>query len=108
MNPVCNWFPLRKQRGMSDAPPRLGIVPVSVEFLEELLAIPSGYRIVGLSYDEFQRTLNLTVMSPELPEVCEGERIPSLSVIVTVHMSEVFPDHRRIETAIALPPGLGG
>ena len=108
MNSVFNWFPLRKKQEASDVPLRLGIIPVSVELLEEMLAIPSGYRIVGLSYDEVQRTLNLMVMSPELPEAIEGEPLPHLLLIVTVHTSEVFPDHRRIETTIALPPKLGG
>jgi hypothetical protein len=78
-----------------------GILPISIDLLEQILCLPDSYKIIGLNFDVYKRTLELTVLSYDLPEVEEGCEFPRLTLMAHVSYLENIPrDYRKIITEI--------
>lgn len=81
--------------------PGFGILPVSTILLERLFCLPENYRIIGMNFDVYKRTLDLTVTSDELPEVEEGCEFPRLELIAKVEtLIDRSPEYRKITTEV--------
>jgi len=91
------------QTAIEPKPLRLGILPMMTSLLEDMFSLPEGYHIVGVSYDAYNRILNFTLTSEQLPEVEEGRTLPQLQIHVT---SEAWPDappqYRKITTEVKI------
>lgn len=85
-------------------PPRLGILSVSTDLLEQLLCLPKGYRVIGINFNPRSRTLDFTLMSDALPEIQEYCELPRLSLRFTV---ETLPgqshEYRKITPEVIIP-----
>ena len=81
-----------------------GILPISTIMLERLLCLPDGYTIIGMNFDAYKRTLDVALMSNDLPHVEEGCEFPRLSLHVT---QEVWPgappEYRKITVEVKVP-----
>ena len=55
---------------------RQAIVPVSVEFLHEMLLMPPSMTIIGVTFNG--REIAITVVDPELDPVVEGDLLPTV------------------------------
>lgn len=76
-------------------PLRMAILPMSVEVLEHAYFIPSGYKVVGIHYDELRRALNFVLIGDDLPEVQEGCELPRVSLLMTTETLDDHPGYRR-------------
>src|SRR5437868_4551284 len=92
-----NWGYEEREEG---EPLRMAILPMSVESLEHAYFIPSGYKVVGIHYDEFRRALNFVLIGDALPEVQEGCELPRVSLRVTVDTLADYPGYRRYTSEI--------
>lgn len=81
-------------------PLHLGILPMNIAVIEGIL--PKEYRIVGLSYDEWHRTLNLVLTSDTLPATEKEERLPQLSLTASFEALPDHPEYRHYKTEITV------
>ena len=89
------------QTAIEPTPLRLGILPVTTTLLEDIFCLPSDYRIVGVSYDEWNHLLNFTLMSDRLPAVEDNRSLPQLSLHVTEErLPGESPEYRKITTEV--------
>lgn len=80
---------------------RLGILPVTTTLLEDVFCLPNDYRIVGVSYDEWNHLLNFTLMSDCLPAVEDNRSLPQLSLHITQEiLPGESPEYRKITTEV--------
>lgn len=89
---------------MQPPAPRLGILPVSTDLLEQLLCLPKGYSVIGMNFNPRSRTLDFTLLSDDLPEAQEGCELPQLSLRFTVETLPGQPhEYRKITPEVILP-----
>lgn len=81
-------------------PLHLGILPMHIAVIEGIL--PKDYRIVGLSYDEWNRTLNLVLTSDALPATEAEKRLPQLSLTASFEALPDHPEYRHYKTEITV------
>jgi hypothetical protein len=82
--------------------PRLALLSLSTETLEDALYLPDGYKIVAMHYDVDRRDLKLTLLSDAFPEVQECCDLPRATLLVTVHQTPDIPGYRKITTEIKI------
>jgi hypothetical protein len=60
---------------------------VSPLLLEQALMMPEGHEIVGANWDFAARTVRLFVEGPDLPQIKEGDMVPSITPMVVRYAS---------------------
>lgn len=86
---------------------KLAILSVSLGAIKDALMMPKDYEIAGVSFDTFGHLLNLTIQSDSLPEIEEGQRVPTLTANVCVELlPNVDPAYRKISAEYSVEAGL--
>lgn len=58
-----------------------GLIRISLNRIHDLLRLPAGYEVVGMSHDYYRNDLNIYVQSDELSPVEEGALLPVLNPV---------------------------
>lgn len=71
--------------------PGFGNIELSFDTMKDLLGMPLTMQVVGATVDPITRAIFLTVMSPDLPRVEEGDPIPDVQVLSRIRTIRVDP-----------------
>lgn len=78
-----------KRTHMQDEVIHAGRIRVSRKLLGYLLQLPEEWRVMGMQFSDFNRSLDVYVEGPGLPEVHEGMDVGTLEDI-TVHVHTLY------------------
>ena len=86
-------------------PIRAGVLPVSIELLEQMFCLPEGYKIVGASFRRTQTGrafIRFVLESDAFPQMQEGVDSPQLELHACVEYLSDHPGYRRFSTDVHL------
>jgi hypothetical protein len=82
----------------------MGVLPVTIDLLEQLFCLPDGYKIVACSYNLADRLIYFTLVSDALPLLQDSGVIPHLQLHFTVEtLPDQSPEYRKITTEVKMP-----
>lgn len=58
-----------------------GLIRISQRLIHDLLQLPAGYEVVGISHDYYRNVLNVYVQSDEIAPVEENTELPLLNPV---------------------------